>query len=246
MAASDPAVGRAFLSRRQIAGAFLVVGAWAAVPVARAAETARLVPAPIDPTPASSSTRETLVVSGGCFWGVQAIFQHVKGVESAIAGYAGGASDTAHYETVSGGGTGHAESVQITYDPRIVTAGQLMRIFFSVVHDPTQHDRQGPDTGTQYRSAIFTSDENQLKLAKNYIGQLDRSGAFRRPIATRVEPLSNGFYPAESYHQDYLVMHPGSLYIMINDQPKVDNLKRLFPDLYRDEPKLIGDGRAPS
>lgn len=233
--------GGGWFSRRQIAAALLFLPA-AALGQSNIAEAAKLVPAPAeDPTAASASGIQTLVVSGGCFWGVQGVFQHVKGVESAVSGYAGGAPDTAHYETVSSGSTGHAESVKITYDPRVVTTGQLLRIFFSVVHDPTQRNRQGPDTGTQYRSAIFASDGSQMTLAKSYIEQMSRAGTFSRPIATTVEAL-NGFYPAEAYHQDFLVMHPGNPYIMINDQPKVENLKRLFPNLYRDKPKLVAGG----
>ncbi len=243
--ASNPFAGARF--RRQIACWAFAFGALAVAPATEAAETAKLVPAPsADPTTASSAAGpRTLVLSGGCFWGVQGVFQHVRGVESAVSGYAGGAAATAHYEMVSSGHTGHAESVQITYDPRVVSAGQLLRVFFSVAHDPTQRDRQGPDTGTQYRSAIFYDDGGQQALAKSYIEELDRSAAFGKSIATRVEPLK-GFYPAESYHQDYLVLHPASLYIIINDQPKIDSLKRLFPDLYRAEPKLVGEARSPS
>ena len=215
-----------------------------ASPAGAGAETAKLVPAPAS-EPAPAAGPETIVVSGGCFWGVQGVFQHVKGVESAVSGYAGGAADTAQYETVSGGRTGHAESVEITYDPRVVSTGQLLRIFFSVAHDPTQRDRQGPDTGSQYRSAIFTTSADQATLAKSYIEQLDHSGAFGRPIATQVAPLK-GFYPAEGYHQDYLTLHPSYPYIVYNDLPKVENLKRLFPALYTDKPKLVGEGKSPS
>lgn len=234
-------------NRRQIACGVLLICAAMLPRGAAAAEAGRLVPPPaMDPTSgANASGPQTIVVSGGCFWGVQAVFQHVKGVESAVSGYAGGAPDTAHYEAVSSGRTGHAESVKITFDPRVVKAGDLLRIFFSVVHDPTQRDRQGPDSGRQYRSAIFTTDDKQMALSKSYIEQLDRAGTFDQPIATRVEPLS-GFYPAESYHQDYFVMHPGSLYIMINDKPKVENLKLLFPNFYRAKPKLVGDTRSHS
>ncbi|VFU09560.1 Peptide methionine sulfoxide reductase MsrA [Methylocella tundrae] len=235
--------GGAHCNRRQIAGGAILVLCAAMLPLGSAAAgAARLVPPPAgDPTSgADVSGPQTIVVSGGCFWGVQAVYQHVKGVESAVSGYAGGAPDTAHYEAVSSGRTGHAESVKITFDPHVVRAGDLLRIFFSVVHDPTQRDRQGPDSGTQYRSAIFTTGDKQMALAKNYIEQLERAGTFNQPITTRVEPL-NGFYPAESYHQDYFVMHPGSLYIMINDRPKVENLKLLFPNFYRAKPKLVGD-----
>ncbi len=225
----------------------IAMGALVALAVAFAgragAETAKLVPPPAqDP---AETGMQTLVVSGGCFWGVQGVFQHVKGVESAVSGYAGGAADTAQYETVSSGRTGHAESVEITYDPRVVSTGQLLRIFFSVAHDPTQQGGQGPDTGTQYRSAIFTTSESQMALAKSYIEQLDHSGAFSQPIATEVRPLK-GFYPAEGYHQNYLTLHPGNPYIVYNDLPKVENLKRLFPSLYSDKPRLVGDAKNPS
>ena len=162
-----------------------------------------------------------------------------------MSGYAGGAADTAHYETVSTGRTGHAESVEITYDPRVVSTGQILRVFFSVAHDPTQRGGQGPDTGSQYRSAIFTTSASQMELAKSYIEQLDHSGAFSRPIATEVKPLK-GFYPAEAYHQDFLALHPSYPYIVYNDLPKVENLKRLFPSLYSDKPKLVGDAKSPS
>jgi peptide-methionine (S)-S-oxide reductase len=225
----------------------IAMGALVALAVAFAgragAETAKLVPPPAqDP---AETGMQTLVVAGGCFWGVQGVFQHVKGVESAVSGYAGGAADTAQYETVSSGRTGHAESVEITYDPRVVSTGQLLRIFFSVAHDPTQQGGQGPDRGTQYRSAIFTTSESQMALAKSYIGQLDHSGAFSQPIATEVRPLK-GFYPAEGYHQNYLTLHPGNPYIVYNDLPKVENLKRLFPSLYSDKPRLVGDAKNPS
>lgn len=209
------------------------------------AETAKLIPAPAMEAPAESGATQTLVLAGGCFWGVQGVFQHVKGVQSAVSGYAGGAADTAQYETVSTGRTGHAESVEITYDPRVVSTGQLLRVFFSVAHDPTERDRQGPDAGTQYRSAIFTTSASQMALVKSYIAQLDQAGAFDQPIATKVAPL-DGFYPAESYHQDYLTLHPGNPYIAYNDKPKVDNLKRLFPSLYNEKPKLVGEAKNPS
>ena len=239
MTASDnsaPARLRLFAAGALVALAFAFAGH-------AGAETAKLVPAPAQ-DPAETGT-ETLVVSGGCFWGVQGVFQHVKGVESAVSGYAGGAANTAQYETVSSGRTGHAESVEITYDPRVVSTGQLLRVFFSVAHDPTQQGGQGPDTGTQYRSAIFTTSESQMALAKSYIAQLDGSGAFSRPIATEVKPLK-GFYPAEGYHQNYLTLHPGNPYIAYNDLPKVESLKRLFPSLYSDKPKLVGDAKNPS
>lgn len=203
------------------------------------AETSTIIPAPAyDIRETSSDNLSTAVLAGGCFWGVQAIFQHVKGVESAVSGYAGGEMASAHYHDVSSGRTGHAESVKIIFDPRIVTYGQILQIYFSVAHDPTQLDRQGPDVGTQYRSAIFYADDSQRTTAERYIAQLNQVHAFRQRIVTRLEPLQ-AFYPAESYHQDYLVLHPNSPYIIINDQPKLENLHRLYADRYRTEPKLV-------
>jgi peptide-methionine (S)-S-oxide reductase len=202
-----------------------------------AAENPRIVAAPaVDETPASS--REVAVLAGGCFWGVQGVFQHVNGVTSAVSGYAGGARDTAHYEMTSTGTTGHAEAVEITFDPHRITYGRILQIFFSVVHDPTQLDRQGPDTGTQYRSAIFPQTADQARIAAAYIEQLNAAKAFARPIVTTVEP-GKDFYPAEAYHQDYLTLHPHQPYIAFNDVPKVEALKRLFPDRYRAEPMLV-------
>lgn len=182
--------------------------------------------------------RETIVLSGGCFWGIQGVFQHVKGVTNAMSGYAGGNSSTAQYETVSGGATGHAESVQVEYDPQQVSLGELLRIYFSVAHDPTELNRQGPDSGTQYRSAIWYSNSEQQKIAQAYITQLSKTGLFHDRIVTQINPLK-AFYPAESYHQNYLTLHPDSPYIAMNDQPKIDNLKRLYPKDYRLEPVLV-------
>jgi peptide-methionine (S)-S-oxide reductase len=211
---------------------------------ARAAETGTVIPAPaFDPPEASNASVSTAVLAGGCFWGVQAVFQHVKGVESAVSGYAGGDKALAHYPDVSSGRTGHAESVQVIFNPRIVTYGQILQIYFSVAHDPTQLDRQGPDFGTQYRSAIFYTDESQRRIAERYIAQLDKVHAFRQHIVTRLEPLQT-FYPAEAYHQDYLVLHPNSPYIVINDLPKLENLQRLYGDLYSAEPKLVVGQRS--
>jgi peptide-methionine (S)-S-oxide reductase len=203
------------------------------------AETSTIIPAPaFDTREASNDNLSTAVLAGGCFWGVQAVFQHVKGVESAVSGYAGGEIASAHYRDVSSGRTGHAESVKIIFDPRIVTYGQILQIYFSVAHDPTQLDRQGPDVGTQYRSAIFYADDSQRTIAEKYIAQLNQVHVFRQRIVTRLEPLQ-AFYPAESYHQDYLVLHPNSPYIVINDLPKLENLRRLYGDRYRPEPKLV-------
>jgi peptide-methionine (S)-S-oxide reductase len=203
-----------------------------------AAEPAVNVPSPTLDNPKQPGPLQTAVLSGGCFWGVQGVFEHVRGVEKVVSGYAGGDWSTAHYEEVSGGNTGHAESVQITFDPAQVSYGQLLRIFFSVAHDPTQRNRQGPDVGTQYRSAIPYSDNTQRDIASAYIAQLNKAGVFEHSIATRVERL-RGFYPAESYHQDYLVHNPTSSYIVFNDLPKIENLKRLFPDYYSERPVLL-------
>src|SRR5437667_1638433 len=190
------------------------------------------VPKPsVDAAIATVKSEQTAVVAGGCFWGIQAVFQHVKGVISATSGYSGGAAKTAEYELVSTGETGHAESVKVTYDPSKITYGQLLRVFFSVAHDPTQLNRQGPDEGTQYRSSIFYGSEEQKRIAEAYIVQLEKAKVFRRPIVTQVVPLK-AFYPAEAYHQDYAAHHPNSLYIVYNDAPKVAHLREQFPDLY--------------
>jgi peptide-methionine (S)-S-oxide reductase len=196
------------------------------------ASPAAAVPEPVLDAPrASASGQQTAVISGGCFWGVQAVFQHVKGVISATSGYSGGTAKTAEYETVSTGETGHAESVQIVYDPSQITYGELLRIFFSVAHDPTQLNRQGPDEGTQYRSSIFYTNDEQKRIAEAYIAQLDKAKIFPRPIVTKVVPLQ-AFYPAEAYHQNYATLHPNQPYIMFNDAPKVEHLKQEFPDSY--------------
>jgi len=196
------------------------------------ANPAAPLPAPAVNAPrASASARETAVVSGGCFWGVQAVFQHVKGVISATSGYSGGSARTAEYETVSTGETGHAESVQIVFDPSQITYGELLRVFFSVAHDPTQLNRQGPDEGSQYRSAIFYTSDEQKNIAQAYIAQLDQMKVFSRPIVTQVAPL-HAFYPAEAYHQNYAALHPNQPYIVFNDAPKVAHLQQEFPDLY--------------
>ena len=199
-----------------------------------------VVPAPVvdEPSPAAG-TQETAVLAGGCFWGVQGVFQHVKGVAQAESGYAGGDRSTADYETVSTGTTGHAESVRITYDPAQVSFGELLRIYFSVVTDPTQLDRQGPDEGTQYRSAIFAQNPTQQRVADAYVAQLSQAKVFGSPIVTKIEP-DTGFFPAEQYHQDYLNSNPTAPYIAANDMPKVDDLKRLFAAQYRDQPVLVG------
>ena len=201
------------------------------------AESAVVLAPPALDNPKAAGEPQTAVLAGGCFWGVQGVFEHVRGVQKVVAGYAGGDKSTAQYETVSSGTTGHAESVKITFDPAQISYGQILQIAFSVVFDPTQLNRQGPDVGTQYRSAIFYADETQKRIAEAYISQLDQSHAFPRPIVTRVDPLK-GFYPAEDYHQDYLIHHPTAAYIATFDLPKVENLKRTFPELYSGRPVL--------
>lgn len=199
---------------------------------AKASPAAGPVPAAAqDAARAATPGKQTAVVSGGCFWGVQAVFQHVKGVISATSGYSGGSAKTAEYEIVSTGETGHAESVQIVYDASQITYGELLRVFFSVAHDPTQLNRQGPDEGTQYRSSIFYSTDEQKRIAEAYVAQLDQAKVFPRPIVTQVVPLQT-FYPAEAYHQNYAALHPNQPYIVFNDAPKVERLRQEFPDLY--------------
>ena len=186
--------------------------------------------APIAPATAHT---QTAVLAGGCFWGVEAVFEHVKGVRSVVSGYAGGEASTAEYERVSGGETGHAESVQIVFEPETIPYAEILRIFVSVAHDPTQLNRQGPDVGSQYRSAVFYVDDVQKEAASKYIAQLNSSHVFRAPIVTRVDAL-HGFYPAEDDHQDFIARNPRSAYVIVNDLPKIRNLKRLFPDAYRE------------
>jgi peptide-methionine (S)-S-oxide reductase len=218
--------------------AVVVSAACVAAPSPHAAASST-VPAPLIDEPAGSpGASETALLAGGCFWGVQGVFQHVKGVSQALSGYAGGDASTAHYETVGTGDTGHAESVRITYDPSQVTFGQLLHIFFAVVHDPTELNRQGPDDGTQYRSAIFPQNDIQQKVADAYIAQLTQAKVFDAPIVTRTD-RDSGFFPAEDYHQDYLNTNPTALYIAINDMPKLEALKQTFPDLYREQPVLV-------
>jgi peptide-methionine (S)-S-oxide reductase len=187
---------------------------------------------------AGSASLQTAVLAGGCFWGTQGVFEHVKGVRQVVAGYSGGAKATAHYEMVGTGTTGHAESIQITFDPAVVSYADILQVFFSVAHDPTELNRQGPDTGTQYRSEIFFADESQQKTAQAYIAQLEQAHVFRHPIVTRVDPLK-GFYPAEGYHQDFLVRNPTYPYIVYEDLPKIANLKRELPQVYVDQPVLV-------
>jgi peptide-methionine (S)-S-oxide reductase len=212
---------------------------------APAQEAAVAIPPPTADLTAPSSGLQKVVLAGGCFWGVQAVFQHTAGVTAAVSGYAGGEKDTAHYEMVGSGRTGHAESVAVTYDPQKVSLGKILQIYFSVAHNPTELNRQGPDAGTQYRSAIFYGDDDQKHVAERYIAQLDKAHIFPEPIVTRLEPL-RGFYPAEDYHQDFAVLHPYHPYIAFNDRPKVENLKRLFPDVYRDVPVTVMAANRPA
>lgn len=232
------------MARTQLIAACLAVGVAVATltplsrpDVAVAAEgVVRLPPPAFDPP--STAKSETAVLAGGCFWGVQGVFQRVKGVTSAVSGYAGGGQATARYERVGEGDTGHAEAVRITFDPRRVSYGTLLHIYFSVVHDPTLLNRQGPDRGPQYRSAIFPQSEAQRRVAAAYIAQLGKAKAWPRPIVTRIEP-ARGFFPAEAYHQDYLTRHPDQFYIRVNDLPKIAALKAEFPALYRAKPVLV-------
>ena len=213
-----------------------------AVPRSFAAEDAVIIPAPAVDTQAASGI-QTAVLAGGCFWGVQGVFQHTAGVVNAVSGYVGGSKSTADYNRVSTGSTGHAESVEIKYDPRKISYGKILQIFFSVVHDPTQLNRQGPDTGTQYRSAIFTINDEQKKVAEAYIAQLNAAKVYRKPIVTKVGQLE-AFYAAEGYHQDYLTLHPNQPYIAYNDIPKVENLKKIFAENYIEKPTLVSSARV--
>ena len=234
-AAARPSVWRAALASLLIlpALAFGLLNQQAA-----AQEAPVVIPAPTTDLPQSGSSA-TAVFAGGCFWGVQGVFQHVKGVSNAVSGYAGGPADAASYEMVGSGTTGHAEAVQVTYDPSVVTYGELLQIYFSVAHNPTQLNYQGPDHGTQYRSTIFAADDAQAATAKAYIAQLADAKVFGDPIVTTIEPLK-GFYTAEQYHQDFLTLNPNYPYIVINDLPKVAALQKIFPALYRADPVLVG------
>ena len=217
-----------------LAGA-LALFALLALPLAA---EARVVPPPMQDEAAGQATTEIAVVAGGCFWGVQGVFQHVDGVIKAVSGYAGGTKETADYDTVSGHKTDHAEAVQITFDPHRISYGRLLQIYFSVAHDPTELNRQGPDTGTNYRSTIFPASDAQAKVAKAYIAQLDEAHAYKEKIVTTIEP-GKPFYPAEDYHQDFLTRHPSYPYIVMFDMPKIADLKASFPDLYRADPVLV-------
>jgi peptide-methionine (S)-S-oxide reductase len=242
---STPSSKASFKTRTaitRIAGCIAIAASvFAAQRMANSAEAATKIPPPVQDEQAGATHSETAVFAGGCFWGVQGVFEHVRGVQQVASGYTGGAAGTAQYETVSEGDTGHAESVQITYDPTQITYGRLLQIFFSVAHDPTELNYQGPDHGTQYRSAIFPANAQQRSVATSYIAQLDKAHVFPAPIVTRVENFK-GFYPAENYHQNFLVLHPDYPYIAINDMPKVNELKRMFPDVYRNDPVLLKVG----
>ena len=202
-------------------------------------EAAVLVPPPAVDNAKASAPTQVAVLAGGCFWGVQGVYQHVRGVQQVLSGYSGGTRETADYETVSRGASRHAESVEIRFDPKEVSYGEILQVYFSVVHDPTQLDRQGPDVGPQYRSNIFYADDTQKRIALAYIDQLDRAKVFGRPIVTRVDPLG-GFYPAEAYHQDFLIRNPTYPYIVVHDLPKLEHLKKMFPARYRERPITAG------
>jgi peptide-methionine (S)-S-oxide reductase len=241
IAASPSSGGNFDAPLRRPGAALLILSLLTALwqtPVHAAGSATVLPPVAVDAPKPSSAGPQTIVLAGGCFWGVQLVFQHVKGVRQAISGYSGGAKETAVYEVVSSGTTGHAESVQVTFNPQRISLGRILQIYFSVAHDPTELNRQGPDTGTQYRSAIFYRDDTQKSVAEAYIAQLGKAGIFRRPIVTELNPLTE-FYPAEAYHQNYGTLHPNSSYIALYDLPMAENLKRLFADLYREKPVLV-------
>ena len=221
--------------------AVLFATALAFSPLAALAESAVTIPPPAAEAPAQSGGLETAVLAGGCFWGIQAVYQHVKGVTNAVSGYAGGAQTDATYDVVSSGRTSHAESVRVTFDPREISYGKILQIYFAVAHDPTQLNRQGPDSGPQYRSEIFPQNETQQKVAQDYIAQLDKTGVYKRPIVTKTNTMKVPFYAAEGYHQDYATKHPYQPYIVINDAPKVENLKKTFPDVWRDQPVTVAE-----
>ena len=235
-------------ARRAILAALLgtslaaTLGGWLAQPAAASSEARALPPFAAEAAAPRSSGSEVAVLAGGCFWGVQGVYQHVKGVTGAVSGYAGDDKKSAVYEAVAYGKTRHAEAVRVTFDPSQISYARILQIYFSVVHDPTQFNRQGPDVGAHYRSAIFPRDETQARIAKAYIAQLDRARLFPKAIVTRIEP-GHEFYPAEEYHQDFMVRNPLHPYIVINDLPKVADLKKFFPDLYRDTPVLVLQAR---
>jgi peptide-methionine (S)-S-oxide reductase len=231
---------RRLILRGVLGAAVLVAGASLLhLPDSRAAEVAvKIAPPAFDAADPAGAQRAVAVFAGGCFWGVQAVFQHTDGVLQAVSGYAGGNQASAKYSLVSGGMTEHAEAVQITYDPRKVSYGKLLQILFSVVHDPTQLNRQGPDTGAHYRSAIFFANPQQKLVAERYIAQLDAARVYPAKIVTQLEPLK-GFYAAEAYHQDYATLHPTQPYIAQFDRPKIENMRTTFPELFRKDPVLV-------
>jgi peptide-methionine (S)-S-oxide reductase len=237
------------MPRIKLASAFMLLFAALlafAVSHVQAAEPAVAIPAPaLDAAAPADGGLQTIVLAGGCFWGVQAVYEHAKGVTKAVSGYSGGSKETAHYEMVGTESTGHAESVSVTYDPRQISLGKVLQIYFSVAHNPTELNYQGPDSGPSYRSAIFYASDEQKHVADAYIAQLNAAHVFKAPIVTKLEPLK-GFYPAEDYHQDFLVLHPTYPYIVFNDLPKVDNLKGLFADYYRDTPVTVMASSKPS
>ena len=235
---------RRSLSRFSLYAATIGLLAISAIKIAPslAAEDAVIIPPPVVDVQNASSI-QTVVVAGGCFWGVQGVFQHTAGVVNAVSGYSGGSKMSADYSMVSTGTTGHAESVEIKFDPKKISYGKILQIFFSVAHDPTQLNRQGPDSGTQYRSAIFTTNDEQKKVTDAYIAQLNAAKVYRKPIVTKVGPLE-GFYPAEAYHQDYLTLHPNQPYIAYNDIPKVENLKKIFAENYIEKPTLVSSAKV--
>jgi peptide-methionine (S)-S-oxide reductase len=240
------------MARIKIAKA-LIVGSLLCVPIfvavtrlAYAAEPAVAIPPPtLDVAAPAGAGLQNVVLAGGCFWGMQAVYEHTKGVTQAVSGYAGGEKNTAHYETVSTGRTGHAESVSVTFDPREISYGKILQIYFSVAHNPTELNYQGPDEGTQYRSAIFYANDEQKRIGEAYIAQLQQAHVFDAPIVTKLEALK-GFYPAEEYHQDFAVTHPNYPYIVFNDLPKVENLKRMFADYYRASPVTVIASNKPT
>jgi len=239
-------IARRRLLRGAVAAFMLIPLAALSARFVRAAERAVEIPAAaLDEPAAAPPGLQTVVLAGGCFWGVQGVYQHTKGVTRAVSGYAGGQKDTAHYEMVGTGRTGHAESVSVTFDPQQISYGKILQIYFSVAHNPTELNRQGPDFGSQYRSAIFYANDEQKRVADAYIAQLQQAHAFGAPIVTKLEPLT-GFYPAEDYHQDFLVLHPSYPYIVFNDLPKLDELKRLFADYYRETPVTVMASSRPS
>lgn len=227
--------GRPALAALAVLG-LMGFGVW--VSPSTAENAPRAIPAAAVEEPAPQATSEIAVLAGGCFWGVQGVFQHVEGVSNAVSGYAGGEKATASYDQIGTGRTGHAEAVKITYDPRKISYARLLQIYFSAAHDPTEFNRQGPDIGTQYRSAIFPANAEQARIARAYIAQLDQAKAFDAAIVTKIEP-DRPFYPAEAYHQDFLTKNPRHPYIVVNDLPKIESLKRLYPTLYRPEPALV-------